>query len=441
MKTITEMREEIGALMKQLGDMKAAAMSDNREPTDEEKTRAIEILDRVEELEGNIAIDERVQETEARLSKPQEKPVKPEVKESAVSPAEQRRKDSFLTFGEQLQAIIRAGDPQRTVDPRLMEQRASGLNEGVSSEGGFLVQSDFAANLIKTVFETGKLASRINRISLGAGKNGLTVNGIDESSRATGSRWGGVRMYWLDEAAEKTKSKPKFRQIELKLKKLIGLCYATDELLEDAAALESVVTQSFQNEMGFMIDDAVINGSGAGQPLGILNSPCLVSQAIETGQSAQTVLFENVIKMWSRLLPDSRGNAVWLINPDVEPALATMYVAAGTGGIPVYMPAGGYAGATVQPFATLFGRPVIPMEQCQTLGTKGDIYLGDFSKYMAIDKGGMKQDVSIHVRFIYDESILRFVYRFDGQPIFNKAITPFKGSNTMSPFITLAART
>jgi HK97 family phage major capsid protein len=302
------------------------------------------------------------------------------------------------------------------------------------------IQPDFAATLIQNVFDTGKLASRVNRISLGAGKNSLKINGIDESSRATGSRWGGIQMYWLEEAGEKTKSKPKFRQIELSLKKLIGLCYATDELLEDANALGSVISRAFQNEMGFMVDNGILAGSGAGQPLGILNSASTVNQAKETGQTAATVVYENIVKMWSRLLPDSQANAVWLINQNVFPQLATMGLAVGTGGSAVYLPPGG---ASASPYAQLMGRPVMPMEQCETLGTTGDIVLGDFGNgYIFIDKGGMAQDMSIHVRFIYDESVFRFVYRCDGQPALAKAITPFKGGSgsSLSHFVKLATR-
>jgi HK97 family phage major capsid protein len=314
------------------------------------------------------------------------------------------------------------------------------MNETVQSEGGFLVQPDFASALIQNVFETGKLASRVNRFPLGAGKNSLKINGIDESSRVGGSRWGGIQMYWLDEAGEKTKSKPKFRQIELSLKKLIGLCYATDELLEDATSLGAVITQAFQNEMGFMVDSAIFSGTGSGQPLGILNAASTVSQGKETNQTANTVVYENVVKMWSRLLPDSQANAIWMINQNVFPQLAMMGLAVGTGGSAAYMPP---TGAAAAPYATLMGRPIVPLEQSETLGTAGDIMVGDFGKgYIFIDKGVMKQDLSIHVRFKYDEQVFRFVYRCDGQPALAKAITPLKGgaANALGHFVKLALR-
>lgn len=245
--------------------------------------------------------------------------------------------------------------------------------------------------------------------------------------------------YWEEEAGEKTKSKPKFRKIELNLKKLVGLCYATDELLDDSAALESVIKTGFTSEFGFLLDDAIINGTGAGQPLGILPAGCLVSVAKETGQKAATVVAENVIKMYSRIFASSRPNAMWLINQNIEPQLFTMSLAVGTGGIPIYMPAGGLSG---QPYGTLFGRPVIAIEQAATLGTLGDIIFADLANgYILAEKGGIKSDMSIHVRFEFDESVFRFVMRVDGQPVRASALIPYKGSSdTQSHFIGLATR-
>jgi HK97 family phage major capsid protein len=129
-----------------------------------------------------------------------------------------------------------------------------------------------------------------------------------------------------------------------------------------------------------------------------------------------------------------------LINQNALPQLYTMSLAVGTGGAPVYMPAGQ---ASSSPYSTLFGRPVIPIEQCATLGDAGDIILGDFNNgYILAEKsGGIQQDISIHVRFIYDESCYRFVYRVDGQPMLASAITPFKSTDTLSHFVILEART
>jgi HK97 family phage major capsid protein len=221
------------------------------------------------------------------------------------------------------------------------------------------------------------------------------------------------------------------------LNKLMGLYYATDELLTDAAALGSIVEMAFAEEFAFMLDDGAIRGTGAGQMLGILNAACLVSVAKEAGQAADSVVPENIIKMWSRLWARSRPNAVWFINQDVEPKLHTMSITVGTGGVPVYMPAGGLSQSM---YSTLFGRPVIPIEQCATVGDKGDIVLADMSQYLTAVKGGIQAAQSIHVQFLTDETAFRWVYRTDGQPWWKSALTPYKGSNSQSPFVTLDAR-
>lgn len=353
---------------------------------------------------------------------------KPEVKPTPGKDTEKR----FSSFGEQLMAAYRAAMPGGKVDERLSTRAASGLNETTPSDGGFLVQQDFVTELLKRTYETGILASKVKKIPISTNANGMKINAIDEDSRANGSRWGGVQTYWEGEADEITASKPKFRQMEFSLKKLTGLCYATDELLQDAAALEAVIRQAFAEEFGFKIDDAILSGSGEGEPLGILNSGAIVTVAKEASQT-DIITVENLIKMWNRLWSRSRANAVWYINQELEPYLYTLKI----GDKPVYIPAGGLS---EKPYGTLFGRPVVPIEQCSAAGEVGDIILADIGQYLLIDKGGVKSASSIHVRFLYDENVFRFIYRVDGKPIWTKPLTPYKGSATVSPFVTLAKR-
>lgn len=353
----------------------------------------------------------------------------PEIKPTPDKTEEKR----FASFGEQLLAAYRAAAPGGKVDERLSTRAASGLNETTPSDGGFLVQQDFVTELLKRTYETGILASKVKKIPISTNANGLKINAIDEDSRANGSRWGGVQTYWEGEADELAGSKPKFRQMELSLKKLTGLCYATDELLQDAAALEAVIRQAFAEEFGFKIDDSILTGTGEGEPLGILNSGAVVKVDKEKDQT-DIITVENLIKMWNRLWSRSRSSAVWYINQELEPYLYTLKL----GDKPVYVPAGGLS---EKPYGTLFGRPVVPLEQCSAAGEIGDIILADVGQYLLIDKGGVKAASSIHVRFLYDENVFRFIYRVDGKPIWNKPLAPYKGSASVSPFVTLAKRT
>ena len=345
----------------------------------------------------------------------------------------------FASFGEQLQAIAHAGTPGMSPDPRLLEVNAaaSGGAAAVPSDGGYFIQADFASGILSRVYETGILASKCRQVEISAISNKLIARTIDETSRATGSRFGGVQVYRANEADTVTAKKPKFGKLELALEKLMGLAYVTDELLEDAAALETIYKQAFTSEFGFVMDDEIVRGTGAGQCLGLLNAGALVTVNKETGQEADTLVKENIDKMWSRLYAPARMNAVWLINQEVEPQLDNLQMVIGTGGVPVYLPPGGLADT---PYARLKGRPVIPIEHCAALGDLGDILLVNLSEYLLIKKGGLKQDSSMHVRFIYGEMTFRFTMRNNGQPLWERPLTPYKGASTLSPFVTLQAR-
>ena len=441
MRTITQLRDDIDNNVRKLGAMKAVCATENRDPNEEELEASNKILDTIDQLEEMLATEMRAQETLDRLKAPAVKPERTPV-DTRKDKKEQERRDRFASPGEFFQAVMRAGTPGGPVDPRLSTRAATGLSESVPSDGGFLVDTEMAGGILKNVWDVSPILSRVSRTTLSGNKTGMKFNGLDETSRATGSRYGGIRAYWKGEADLKTSSKPKFRQIELNLNKLIGLVYTTDELLDDSSALEQTIREGMQAEFDFAITQAIMNGTGAGQPLGINNAGCVISVAKETGQVANTLVWENVNKMWSRMMASSRPNAIWVCNQDVEPQLHSMSIAVGTGGVPVYMPAGGAAAA---PYGSLFGRPVIPIEQCPILGDAGDIMLADFSQYKFIDKGGMQSDVSIHVQFIYDESVFRFVYRCDGQPVLASAITPFTAgattaTATLSHFVRVAAR-
>lgn len=348
------------------------------------------------------------------------------------------------SLGEYMSAVVQAGMPNGAVDPRLHKFAPSGASNTVPADGGYLVGTDFSSELMRLSYEKSSLAQRCKRstVSDAAGKWSSVI--VDETSRATGSRYGGVQAYWVNEADALTATKPKFGRFELDLQKLACLAYATEENIADAAQLQSVFQDAFTEEMAWTLDNAILRGTGVGQPHGILNHPSLVTVTKESSQAAATILAANIDKMYARILPGSASNAVWLINQDIIPQLFALTrvvknVAGNenVGGAPVYVPANGMAGA---PFGTLLGKPIVPIEQASTLGTVGDIMLVDLKQYMLIEKGGIKADASMHVRFVYHEMAFRWTMRVNGCPIPKSAITPANGSNTVSPFIALQTR-
>jgi HK97 family phage major capsid protein len=225
--------------------------------------------------------------------------------------------------------------------------------------------------------------------------------------------------------------------VDLKLRKVGCLGYTTDELVADAAALGGELEVAFAEELIFQVEDAITEGTGAGQPLGFLNAPCAVSVGKETQQTAATINASNLTKMWARMGSRDKASAVWLINGDCGPSLDFLSIPAGTSALEPrfvnYSPAG---------LLTIKGRPVVETEYNPTLGTVGDIVLINLAQYRLIRKSGVETASSVHVRFTTGESAIRAFYRCDGCMMPRSAVTPFKGGSTksLSPVVTLDTR-
>ncbi len=340
-------------------------------------------------------------------------------------------------FGDFLQAVQRSSSPSAREDKRLAELRAAlGANEQVGTEGGFLVQTDHAEMLFDTAKDAGKLASRCTTVPMKS--NTTTINMLDETSLAVGSQFGGVRAYWRQEAGSVTATKPKFRRTNVSLEVLEAVFYATDEQLEDAGQLEAFASKAFATSMAWQLDDAILNGNGAGKPLGVLNSPCTIIIAKEGSQAADTVNFQNINKMYDRLLVGSEDKATWYVHANVRSQLRNAVFTPGSlTDFAVYLPSGGISG---KPYDTIFGLGVEPLQQCKALGDLGDIVLGDFSQYVLFRKGGIKAAQSMHVAFLTSEMCFKWSLRANGMPLLNSPITDANGSTTRSPFIVLAER-
>ena len=362
--------------------------------------------------------------------------------------------EKFKSVGDFMSCVAQMS--RGNIDPRMAEyasikSAASGQNVTTDSEGGYLVPPDYAEGLLNVAQSESILLPEVQRIPISG--NRLIVNELEQTSRADGSRNGGLVAYWTAEAADYTASKMQYKQSQTDLHKLTGLCYATEEMLEDLPAMSTYISQSFADEFSFKIDDAILNGTGDGMPLGILaqgdtdakKNKALVKIAKESGQAAATVVLNNILKMFNAMPARNRANAKWLINQDLEIVLMQLLMetgsisgqSTGTFGVPLYVPAGGIASA---PNGMLLGRPIVPVEQCSALGTMGDIVLADMSQYRWIDKGGINAETSVHVRFLQDEQAFKFTYRCGGRPIWSNSIAAYKGTTERSPYIALADR-
>lgn len=303
----------------------------------------------------------------------------------------------------------------------------------VPSEGGFLIPEQLRAELLRVSLETSVVRPRARVIPMDSLR--VPFPAIDATSNVS-SVYGGIVGYWTQEGAALTASQASFGRIVLDAKKLTAYTEVPNELISDSIiSFQAFLDQIFPEALGFYEDDAFINGTGVGEPLGYLNGTAAVSVSKESGQPADTIVWENLIKMYARMLPGSLGRAVWVVPPDSFPELATMSLSVGTGGSAIWLN-NGVSG----PPATILGRPVIISEKVPKLGDANDVSFVDFGFYLLGDRQVMSAMSSPHYKFGEDETAYRIIERCDGRPWLNSAITPKNNGATLSPIVTLAER-
>jgi HK97 family phage major capsid protein len=304
----------------------------------------------------------------------------------------------------------------------------------VPSEGGFLVPETLRAELLRVSLESSVVRKRARVIPMETLR--VPIPMLDSTTN-NGSVFGGMIAYWTEESAALTESLARFGRVMLEANKLTGFAIAPNELLTDSLlSYVALIDQLWPEALAFFEDLGFIRGTGVGEPLGFLNNPATVVVPKQTGQPAATIMWENVVAMYSRMLPASLNRAVWYVSPDTFPQLATMALSVGTGGSAVWLN-NGVSG----PPATILGRPVEISEKFNTVGTQGDIVFADPGYYIIGDRQQMSARSSEEYRFANDQTAFRIIERVTGRPWIQSAITPANGStNTLSPFVELAVR-
>jgi len=413
-------------------DIAAAA---NRDLTDDEKTvfdkhqiSVKTIKGQIDHVQAQIDLEQDRIATEAQIGSPEP---------GRISGGHDRREDDpkhgFSSLGEYARAVYQDSLSGGRPDERLLIGAAAPTSyggEGAGQDGGFLVPPEFSSTIFTlSLGEDSMLPMTDN--------NELTGNSMVYPKDET-TPWGtdGVRAYWQSEASVANAGKPKLGTSTLRLHKLMALVPITDELLADSNALAGYLPGKAGDSIRWKTNEAFLNGTGAGQPVGALNSGATITVAKDGGQAANTLSMTNITNMISRLPAGSLTRAVWFANPDLVSLLPTLTI----GNYPVFLPlnSGAQAGST---FGMLMGRPVILTEHAAALSGLGDLSLFDFKYYRSITKaGGIQMATSMHLYFDADATAFRFTFRVDGQSKIANPITPPKSTKTRSPFIQLAAR-
>jgi HK97 family phage major capsid protein len=351
---------------------------------------------------------------------------------------DQWQKDPSLGYsrpGVFLEDVMNA-EMRGSVSPQLKFLAAAGSDEHSTlsnTYGGFLIPEAFRPEVLSVSAESDPTASRVTQLPMASDVVNIPAR---TDKNHTSSVSGGLSVGRTTETQSPDASRLQLENVKLEATALMGLSYASEQLLErSAVSFIALLESGFSDEFASKMFDEKINGTGAGAPVGILDAAATISVAKEGGQTADTITGQNLIDMRHRAW--RYGNSIWLANHDVYPSLVTAHVTMTNDDIPVFIPGNG-----IDVPDTVLGRPIYFTEYAKTLGDKGDIMLCDWSQYLwgTLGGGSIQSAESMHVRFVNHERTFKFYTYNTGSPWWKSALTPMNSSTTLSPFVTLAAR-
>lgn len=431
-----ELRAEGDKLATELEELLAV-----EEPTEEQEARLAELQSQLEDWEVRSAKAreelQRGEDAARRTDLMNGLKGNSRIIVGATYGADPRQTGGFDSVADFALTVMHAGDPNSTKRADAAQKLAEAQQLMAAPTNFHLERATTEGAMVPPVY-------RQQIFELMLDDQGAVMNQVD-SEPTSGNQvtmlrdettpWGstGVQANWRAEGAQMTASRLDTATSDVKLHELHAYVLATEELLEDAPRMNARLTTQAARALNWKGSSAIFDGTGAGQPLGWMNAPALVTVAKEASQAADTVLSENVTKMFSRMMPSSLSRAAWYVNSDVLPQIMALKDAAGNA---VWFP-----NYQVSPAGVLMGRPLIPQEHCATVGDVGDIQFVDPMGYYSPRKsGGVRFAESMHLFFDYNIRAFRWTFRMGGQPYLSAPVSPAKGSNTKSHFIALAAR-
>lgn len=422
------LKAEARTVAKRREDRLQAAIDENRDLTEEEEAADTEDAKALARLTSQIQRAEQLIQASSAIGA--DLPAPPPPAAASVPAAARAGRDTggFRDISE-FATAVRLANPAAgqhfRIDDRLAAP-SSTIGESGDAAGSYLVPPAFREEIVEVVFE-GEDAV-IAAVDPSPTASNRVVGLGDETTP-----WGtsGVQAYWRSEGQQMSASRTELQPRETVLNECYAFVNATEELLEDGPRIADLLTRKAGAAIRWKTAEAFMWGDGIGKPLGWMSSNALVTVAKEGGQAADTVVRQNVAKMFARVINPTQ--AIWLVNPDVLPQIMEL---ANGAGFSLWFP-----NYQLAPGGTLLGRPVHFTEHCDTVGDLGDIQLVNPNGYEAFRKqNGVSFAESIHLYFDYNVRAFRWVFRIGGQPVLSAAVTPDKSAATRSHFIALAER-
>ena len=419
--TLEEMKKRLSEISNKLNEFQNV-----EDFTDEQITEIDDLNDEFSSLKNKIEAKEKINNVLNQTSTSTRKTAPVVVNKTTTTEPTNKAKiaktGGFTNSGEFYKAVAKAANNE--FHPNFKNTAFEKNGE----DGGFLIPGDFRTEIQRKVESDESLLARTAQYKTNS--NHLTLP-ISETAPWDGN---GIQAYWEGEGQPMTDSKDKFGLKTWRLHKLTALVKVSEELLEDSAALESWINRMAPEAIMHKVNHAIINGSGAGLPEGILKSGFTIDVPKESGQLADTIVYNNIAKMDARLM----GEGVWIAHAQIKEQLRLLK---DDNNNPIYMNGSQFPNASAKPFDTLLGRPIVYMMGAMpALGDRGDLILANMDYYISAMRSGIKQAVSTHVYFDRDLTAFKFTFRVAGQCPYKEPVTTENGDYKMSGFVVLEDR-
>lgn len=399
-----ELKKRLAEIVAKLGELNGM-----EDLTSEQVKEATELSTEAEGIKAKIEAKAKMAALITEVeSEPTPKTVQSKTNVKAGTPRKMENGNhGFDNTGEFFMALRK--DPKGNETEQFQIMKAS-QREKVGEDGGFLVPGDMLDSVEKKLGGDESLLPRTRQLQTAG--NRITIP-VDENQPWSGAG-SNFEAYWVGEESTADESKKKMNEADIKLHKLMAKISVTDEMLEDSALIESIILADAPEVINARINNAIINGDGVKKPQGILQSGFGFEVAKESGQAQDTVVFENIKKMYTHALPRAKANGIWLHNIAVEEQLIGLQInPSATDSVSNYLRNNGIQDS---PYGTLMGRPRFPMAGAMPeLGKAGDIMFVDLSYYYAAVKtGGIDRRISIHALWDQDKTSYKFSFRMGG---------------------------
>jgi HK97 family phage major capsid protein len=320
-------------------------------------------------------------------------------------------------------------------------QAAAGSDEQGSyddSYGGFAVRPSYRPGMLALGFEGDPTAARTLPVPMATPTVKMLAR-TDKNHASSVS--GGFLVYRRPEAAAITPSRMQMEEIMLHAESLVGAAYATEELLTDSViSFVAIIEAGFRDQFAHKILSEKLRGLGGSQLLGILtalDASSLGPTVAVTRTTTSTLDALDVVNMRAQCW--GFDQAIWIANHDCYPNLSKAAIVVLSGSTPagivsIYQPSLQEGRPDM-----LLGRPIFYSEYASTLGSAGDLILGNWSQYLEGLYQPLQSAESVHVRFLNHERTFKFWLRNCGAPWWRTALTPNQSTTKLSPFVVVAA--